>query len=261
MKKPMATNASRGRKGPSLVSVDPWVPPPPSKGQLHQLLTDEESARLATIASVVRFKKGAAIYQSGDRAHAIFNLISGVVKCYSDKDANHIAAFLFPDDVFGLSAEGIYTNSAKAITPVTAYRLPTAVLRGRLSTDAILDYHVICKLCQELRQTQHHAFLLAQRHAEAKIAMFLEMLEQLQVGKGHSAPEIYVPMDRSDIAEYVGLSLAAVSRTFRNLVARGVIKTRNRRHVNVVDRAAFEKIAGGDSARRTGGRMTRRKSR
>lgn len=251
-------SVSLDRKGPSIVAVDPWRPAHPSKGKLPQLLSDEERTQLAIIASVVRFRKGAEIYRSGDRAGAIFNIISGVVKCYSDSDATHITCFLFPDDVFGLSAQGVYTNSAKAITSVTAYRLPTTALRGRLSKDVHLDYHVICKLCHELRQAQHHAFLLAQRHADVKIVMLLEMLQQRQVAKGDSTTEIYIPMDRSDIGEYVGLSLAAVSRTFRSLTVRGIIKTRDRRHVKIADRAAFEKILARGSSRRVGGRLKRK---
>jgi DNA-binding Lrp family transcriptional regulator len=50
-------------------------------------------------------------------------------------------------------------------------------------------------------------------------------------------------MDRSDIADYVGLSPAAVSRGFRDLEARGIIAHRDRRHLKVVDRPAFEKLA------------------
>jgi CRP/FNR family transcriptional regulator len=35
-----------------------------------------------------------------------------------------------------------------------------------------------------------------------------------------------------------------VSRTFRSLTMRGIIKVRDRRHVRILDRTAFEKIAG-----------------
>ena len=228
--------------GPFMFAPDPWVAGNPTEGRPHQLLTEEERAQLATIASVVRFKKGAAIYRRGDQASAIFNLISGVVKSCSGTDSEHIVSFLFPGDLLGLSAEGVYSNSARTITPVTAYRLPISVLRRRLSKDALLEYHVICKLCQELRQTQRHAFLLAQRRADTKIATFLQMLEQLGNGGNGSAEEIPIPMDRSDIADYVGMTLAAVSRTFRKMVERGVIACRDRHHVKILDRAAFEKI-------------------
>jgi CRP-like cAMP-binding protein len=239
------------RKGPSILGVDPWVPGSPTAGTKRQLLSEEERSRLAVIASIVRFKKGEDIYRAGDRADAIFNIIDGVVKTYSGNGGERIAAFLFPNDLFGLSEEGAYTNAARALTPVTAYRLPVSALRNRLSKDALLEYHVICKLCEELRQAQRHAFLLGERRADARIATFLQMLEQLQAAKGDATSEIYVPMDRSDIGEYVGLSLAAVSRTFSSLVRRNVIKFRDRRHVRITDSAAFDRIVADGAARRT----------
>jgi CRP-like cAMP-binding protein len=228
--------------GPAIRGIDPWA----SSGRIHQLLTDDERARLAVIASIVRFKKGEIIYREGDRADAVFNIISGAVTAYKEAPdgSEHIVAFLLPDDLFGLSAERRYANSAKAINPVAAYRLPVAALRRQLSNDARLEFHLICKLCQELRQTQRHAFLMSKRKATSKLTMFLQLVEQLQIARGERTDEIYLPMDRSDIGEYSGLTLAAVSRGFRSLTTRGIIKFRDRRHVRIIDQNAFEKIAG-----------------
>ena len=137
----MTREPSSRRSGPSILAVDPWVSVNRSKGRMHQVLSNEERVQLATIASVVRSKRGAEIYRSGQQAGAMFDIISGVVKVYSGDDIDHITAFLFPGDLFGLSEEGTYTNSVEAVTPVMAYQLPTSALRGRLSKDAILEYH------------------------------------------------------------------------------------------------------------------------
>jgi CRP/FNR family transcriptional regulator len=214
---------------------------------MRQLLTDDERSQLAVMSSTVRFKKGEIIYREGDSAEAVFNINSGVVAGFSKMPPDgreHIAAFLFPDDIFGLSAEGKYANSTKAITSVTAYRLPIKALHSRFSRDAELEFHVICKLCQELRQSQRHSFLLSEKRAVTKLAMFLQLIEQLQIAKGEQIAEVYLPMARSDIGNYIGMTLPAVSRAFRALIARGVIKVGDRRHVRIVDRDAFEKIAG-----------------
>lgn len=218
----------------------------PSPGKMHQLLSEEERARLAVIASVVRFRKGAGIYDEGDRADAVFNIISGVAKaCQRDaSSAEHIAAFLFPDDLFGLAQEGRYVNSIKALTPITAYRIPVAALRRHLTGDPVLEFHIIAKLCHELRQAQRHAFLLASKRTLSKLGLFLQMLEQLQAARGEAASEIYLPMDRTDIAEYVGVSLEAVSRAFRTLTTRGILRCRDRRHVKIADRDRFDMLAG-----------------
>jgi CRP/FNR family transcriptional regulator len=229
--------------GPTIRAVDPWAP---SAGKMRQLLSDEERARLAVLATIVRFNKGEEIYGEGQRANSVFNIITGVVKAYkiAADGSEHITAFLFPDDLFGLSEEGRHINSTKAITPVTAYRLPVSALRSRLSKEAGLEFHVICKLIHELRQTQRHAFLLARRNALSKVTMFLQLLEQLQAARGGRTTEIYLPMNRSDIGEYVGMSLEAVSRAFRGLTTRGIIKSRDRRHLKIMDRSTFDKIAG-----------------
>jgi len=238
-RRPLSLNG----QGPAIWAVDPWTP---AAEGMRQLLTTTERARLAAIASIVQFRKGTIIYREGDHVDAIFNVIRGVVTTYK-KIANgseHIAAFLLSDDLFGLSEEGRYTNSAKAITPVAAYRFPVIALRSCLYKSAELEFHIICKLCQEVRQTQRHAFLLSQRRAVSRLVMFLQLIEELQISRGGQMDEIYLPMDRSDIGEYVGMTLPAVSRAFRSLITRGIIKVLNGRRVRITDRNSFEKMAG-----------------
>lgn len=208
-------------------------------------MSDNEQARLAVIASIVRFQKGQSIYRKGAPVDAIYNIISGVVKAFvTEPDGQErISAFLFDNDLVGLSDEGRYVNSAEAITPVTAYRLPVARLRERLHRDAGLEFHVICKLCQELRQAQRHAFLVSRRDAVVRIAMFLLLIEELQVHRGASTNEVHLPMDKVEIGNYVALSPAAVSRAFAKLIARGIIEMRDRRHLKVKDRTALDRLA------------------
>jgi CRP-like cAMP-binding protein len=227
-------------QGPAIWAADQWNP---TAGGIRQLLTAYERSCLAAIASIVQFRKGEVIYREGDHVDAIFNIIMGVVTTYkkTPSDSEQIAAFLFSDDLFGLSEAGRYTSSAKAIAPVAAYRLPVMTLRS-LYKNAELDFHVICKLSQEVRRTQRHAFLLSQRRAVSRLAMFLQLIEQFQVLEGEQTDEIYLPMDRSDIGEYIEMRLPAVSRAFRSLAARGIIKVRNRRYISIADRGAFERI-------------------
>nr|WP_249780760.1 Crp/Fnr family transcriptional regulator [Bradyrhizobium sp. dw_78] len=221
------------------------MPGNPAKGRRHQLLSENERAQLAKISSIVRFKKGDRIYSEGDAADAAFNIISGVVAAYRNlpDDGEHIASLLHPGDIFGLSEEGRYTNACRAVTPVVAYKIPVTAMRRLLANSTDLDVDVIIKLCEELRRAQRHAFLLTQKRSVPKLAMFLDLHEHLQTTQGESASEIYLPMDRSDIAAYLGLTLSAVSRAFRTLISQKVISCRDRRHVKILDRKAFEKIA------------------
>lgn len=217
----------------------------------RQLLSDKERASLAAIASLVRFKKGETIYSEGRPAAALFNVISGNVKTYKimRDSGEHIVAFLHPLDVFGLSEQGRYANSAKALTPVTAYALPVSALRRKMAQTPVLEFNFVEKLCHTLRQAQDHALILAERHGLPKLAMFLQMQERLQSCRGESTGEIYLPMARTDIAKYVGMSLGALSRGFHALAARGIISNRDRRHVKIVDRAALEGLGSRPNGR------------
>jgi CRP/FNR family transcriptional regulator len=218
------------------------------------VLTDETRAQLAAISSLVRFRKGERIYAEGDRADAVFNIITGVVKSYRSlpNARRHILGFLFRDDLIGLAEEGRYVNSAEAVTAVCGYRIPVTALEAKLRKDSGLDFQIICKLCHELRETQSHAFLLSRRHAAERLGLFLQMLENYQTARSEDAGEIYLPMSRSDIGNYIGISLEAVSRSFRALSSRGVIAFRNRRHVKIIDRAGLNDIA---SESQTSGRL------
>jgi CRP/FNR family transcriptional regulator, anaerobic regulatory protein len=62
--------------GPSIHAVDPVL----GNHSIHQLLSNDERAQLATVASIVRFKRGERIFSEGEPRKTIFNIISGVVK-------------------------------------------------------------------------------------------------------------------------------------------------------------------------------------
>src|SRR3974390_3796157 len=109
----MAAKAtSIGGGGPAISALDPWAS---SAGRMHQRLTDDQRAQLAVISSIVRFKKREIIYREGDPAESVFAINTGVVAAYKEAPdgKEHIAAFLFADDLFGFSAEGTYTNSTR----------------------------------------------------------------------------------------------------------------------------------------------------
>lgn len=226
--------------GPDIKAVPLSVGP---DGARVSLLSADERRQLALIASVVHIKPGYALYRQGDPAAAVYNLIHGVVKTTRrpGRAKQIVTAFLFPYDLVGLTEAGRYVNSAIAITPATAYRMPVDALERLLRRNAELEYHFLCKVCHELREEQRHAITVGRKSAASRIAMFLHMLEHRQPSELLDG-EIPVPMSRSDIADYIALSLEAVSRTFRALQRDGIIDSRDRHRVRILDRARFERL-------------------
>jgi hypothetical protein len=56
---------SPGIGGPAIYAVDPWSFGSPGKRARRQLLSDDERAQLAKVASIVRFRKSEPIYDEG----------------------------------------------------------------------------------------------------------------------------------------------------------------------------------------------------
>jgi CRP-like cAMP-binding protein len=220
-----------------------------------RLSTPRERPELALPSAFMRFRKGELLYREGERADALFNLVTGVVKSYmAIKDGTqHIIAFSFADDLVGLAEEGKHACSAQALTAVTAYRMPMVAINGRLHSDPDLKLHLISQFSHELRQAQAHAFLLSRQYAITRIGLFLRMLEAHQKIPRGASQEIYVPMKRSDVGAYVGISLEAVGRSFSILVKRGAIAIRDRRHVRIINHTVFDAAISDKRGRRSAG--------
>jgi len=107
-----------------------------------------------------------------------------------------------------------------------------------------LEFHVICKLCEELRQAQRHAFLLSEKRAVTKLAMFLQLIDNSTLPKASKSPKSLCRWIARTSDGTPEITLEAVGRAFRTLTTRNIIKFRDRGHVRIIDRDALDKIAG-----------------
>jgi CRP/FNR family transcriptional regulator len=224
--------------GPSLRAI-PFGPGNVAVG----LLSTRQRSQIASIAASVEFPRGRVIYREGSNASFVFIIASGIVKSFRDLPSGRrrVMSFLFADDLFGIAQGGHYMNSAQAITPVTLYRLRVATLADTLRRDGDLAFQFLCKATHELRVALRHTLIVTRRDALGRVTMFLRLLEQNSLA-GNDAT-IEVPMSRVDAANYLGLSLEAVSRALSRLERSGIISFEGRRRMRVLDRTRFEKIA------------------
>jgi CRP-like cAMP-binding protein len=72
--------------------------------------------------------------------------------------------------------------------------------------------------------------------------MFIQQLE-CTVCDRHNVRDVELPMSRSDIASYLGLSLESVSRATAKLQRRGIVTFPNRHLARILDRAQFDRLA------------------
>ena len=176
------------------------------------------------------------LYAEGDPAFYVYQLVSGVVICFKSLAVGRrsIDAFRFPGDVFGFDSDGECQFSAVAISNVSVRvaRRDAVFLRAAVDRDA--GQELLAATYRELQRAQRRALLLAM-NARQRIATFLlEMSERL------GRPDNFeLPMTRQDIADYLGLTIETVSRTFTQFDRACVIASRTSGYVALLNSPAL----------------------
>jgi CRP-like cAMP-binding protein len=209
------------------------------------LLTDEQREALTSIGTRLRLPSRMVIYREDSPAEWIFAVAEGAVKSYRELPSGKrdMAAFLFGNDLFGLAENGRYVNTAQAICRVVLYRLPIDALTNLLQHDSNLQFKFLAKVTHELREAQRRTILVNRRDAVGRLAMFLVLMRDEMHHADKNARDIPLPMNRSDIADFLGLSLESVSRASAELERRGIVKFQNRHLARVLEPARLGKLA------------------
>jgi len=215
-------------------------------GLAAELLTDQQRRHLADIATVRFVPARTILFREGDPADSVFIVSRGVMKAYRElrSGKQRVVAFLFPSDVLGLAEGGCYVNNAQALAAATLYSIRVETLKESFRNDYALQFHFLCKVTHELRESQRQAIGIARRDASGKLATFIEMLQRnAAMREDPASGSIWLPMSRADIASYLGLTQETLSRAAARLARTGIVKFPDRRHVLITDRGRLHALA------------------
>ena len=195
--------------------------------------------RLSGTTSILA--RGDELFAEGDDADYFYKVVSGTIRtCKLLSDGRRqIDAFHLAGDIFGLEPGATHRFSAEAVerAEVIAFR------RCRFATlaqdDPALGDQLMASMMVNLERAHDHMLLLGRKTAQEKIASFL-----LDIGRRVSRSDSFeLPMQRSDIADHLGLTIETVSRTLTQLAKDGVIKlAAASRSVVLSDKAALQRL-------------------
>ncbi|MEQ9815138.1 MAG: helix-turn-helix domain-containing protein [Azospirillaceae bacterium] len=210
-------------------------------------LNDDELAVLEEIVSNRDIPAHQMIFQEGDDAGDLFNVLEGVVTLYKlmPDGRRQITGFLFNGDFMGLSVNGKFAYSAESVTPVTMCRFPRRRLDGLMERFPHLQRRMMGLASNELAAAQDQMLLLGRKSAKEKIASFLLTLSRRAAQREQPDDPVFLPMSRADIGDFLGLTTETVSRTFTHLKSSGVIRLLEGHRVHLADREALTDIAEG----------------
>ena len=188
-------------------------------------LEGPELQELASIVHNVELEAGQPLFDEGEPADHVFNVTAGCVKVYKllPDGRRQVTGFLFPGDFLGLANQEIYAFSAEAVSPATLCRFQRGKLEGAMERYPQLEKRLLSVASHELAAAQEQMLLLGRKTAKEKIASFLLSLSKAAVRRGQPKSPLRLPMTRSDIGDYLGLTTETVSRVITQLKGDGTI--------------------------------------
>jgi len=207
-----------------------------NKAEIHQL--DEIVQRNRPLG------KGDHLYRQNDLFKSVYAVRSGSFKSYvlGADGQGRVTGFYMPGEIIGMDgiASQSYANSSVALEHASVCEIPFLQLEKLSHQLPSLQHHFFSIMGNEIAKDQQIHTLLSSYTAEERIASFLLSLSTRYSRIALAANKFILPMTRSDIGEYLGLTLETVSRVFSGLQKKGAIKVRNR-ELEILD---FDKLRG-----------------
>ena len=208
------------------------------------VLDRSELRDLEHLGRHAHYTSGETVFAQEALMTSVYNMLEGVLRLYKllPDGRRQIVGFALPGDFLGMAATSHHGFSADAIGSVSVCRIPGTSFSRFIEDRPHLLRRINELTARELSQARDHMVLLGRRSAEEKVASFLVGWRNRLVQLRGPLNTVALPMSRQDIADFLGLTIETVSRTFTKLERDGVIEILPG-GVSLVDAARAEALA------------------
>jgi len=197
-------------------------------------------------AAVVSFAAGQEVVGEGDPTESFFLVMRGLFRAvkFTRDGRRQVFAFYLPGDICGLEPGPTHKLSVEAVDRAAMAVLPRQACRLRMDVDPRLNAALFEVATRALTLSIDHMLMIGRSSAEERLAWFLMMIRSRLGPFGANVVEL--AMQRQDIADYLGLTIETVSRTFTQFRERGLITLPRKRRVEILRLDALRRLASAD---------------
>ncbi|MDR6670386.1 helix-turn-helix domain-containing protein [Rhizobium sp. 1399] len=180
----------------------------------------------------IRLKADETIYSEGEHAFAIYQVEAGAVRIYrlTASGQRYILSFCGKGEWFGLETGNVRTDFAEAVCE-------TCIKPFRANQEAVVPIDLLHIALTNLAKAQHKQLVITEQSALKRVAAFVYETADRYPGDC----EFDMMMSRSDIADYLGLTVETVARCFTKLREKRILCLNGKlqRIVRLLDRDAL----------------------
>jgi CRP/FNR family transcriptional regulator, nitrogen oxide reductase regulator len=214
---------------------------------LFRRLKPDDRQRLAAVASVREFEKGAMLFSEGDGSELLYTVLSGRVKVFktTPRGSDVILEIFGPGDPVGAVAVyemRPYPASAHALEPTTCLLIPREAFFSMLESHPTMVRGLLVGLTHRLMELTDRLAELSGGRVEGRLARFFLKLAHDMGQARADGTFIALALSRQELADMIGTTIETSIRIMSRWGKDGVVRTEKEGFV-VVDRPALEAVA------------------
>ena len=198
-------------------------------------LEEEQMDEVITLIHSRSYKKGEDIYQTGNASDALYIVRRGRVKIYriSESGKEQILRILNPGDFTGelaLFNESVHDAFASALVDTDICMIKRNDLQNLLLKYPNISMKILSELSHRLAQSETQTTRATER-VELRIALFLVE----SIDHNSKSDVITLPMNKKDLASYLGTTPETISRKLLEFEDAGLIKQLSNKSIKIID--------------------------
>lgn len=220
--------------------------PCPKKVPIFSSLSDEEILKISRMTKHIPFQKGEMLLGEGDKSDTLYIINKGKVKLtkYTVDGKEQILYIMTAGEFFGelnLFIEDEKSNfSAFAIENTVICQLTKRDIDRIMHENPEISIKLLRALSKRLVHTENLAQNLATKDPEVRIIhMILEFCQKFGTTINNGIL-VHLPINREEIASYVGVTRETISRKFSKFEDLGLIKLSGNKQIIVQNQSALE---------------------
>ncbi|WP_373634777.1 transcriptional regulator FnrL [Yoonia sp. SS1-5] len=211
----------------------------------------DELALLESIKTYKSFSANDQILWRGEELHYVASVVEGVATLGKSLEdgRTQMVGLLLPSDFIGHPGRTHIEFDVVAASDVTLCCFEREPFRKLINDVPHLAQRMVEIALDELDAARDWMVLLGRKTAGEKIATFIEMVtrrQHLDRADGQQT-DLVLPLLRSEIANYLGLTLETVSRQLTILKSESVLEFVDKRHFRILDMARLHDATGDDA--------------
>lgn len=182
------------------------------------------------------------IAREGDKIGRIYMVNEGLLRAFRvlPDGRRQITHFIFPRELIGIIDDEHYSSTIETIVTSNITSLSKIKFQECIVRDERIKQYSHAETKDSLRKANFIQLILGRLTPVEKLSCFIILLAQRSPNRGF----VHIPMPRQDIADFLGLTVETVSRSFTRLRNLGLITSRDHSCIEIPSLSALHQVAG-----------------